>query len=118
MHPKSQPEEQIYVFPSSDHRCRVQSVSFIIHYLARLLSKSEVKWTTSGVVLVSIDALGRSCLKTVLIFDTSKLLLWNCRQQSGRNIYLESIVTLSFLLLPWTGNASILMSIWNLDLTP
>jgi len=32
-----------YVFPSSDHRCRIQSVSFIIHNLARLLSNSEVK---------------------------------------------------------------------------
>ena len=39
MHPKAQPEEQIaYVFPLSDHRCTVQSVRFIIHNLARLLS--------------------------------------------------------------------------------
>jgi len=44
MHQKLQPEGQIaYVFALADHRCIVQSVSFIIHNLARLLWKSEVK---------------------------------------------------------------------------
>jgi len=32
-----------YIFPSSDHRCAFQSVSFIIHNFARLLSKSDMK---------------------------------------------------------------------------
>ena len=76
MHPKSHPEEQLaYVFPLSDHRCTVHSVSFVIHNFVRQLSKSEVKQTISGILLVSIDIFGRCCSKTVVVSDTSRLVL-------------------------------------------
>jgi len=64
----------------------IQSLSFIIHNPARLLSKSEVKETTSGILLMSIDVFSCSCSKTIVVFDTSNLLLSNCSQQSGRNL--------------------------------
>jgi len=111
MHPKSQPEEQI--------RQTTVVQSNLSTTILHVLSKSEVKKTTSDILFVSTDAFGRSFSNTVVVFDTSSLLSWSCSQQSGGNIsYLQQYYDTFISILNMDKNPSIVKSIWNLVLPP
>jgi len=66
--------------------CIIKPVSFIIQNSARLLSKSEVKKITSGILLVLIDAF------VVLVPKQLQSLTPAMKLQSGRSIFYLAIV--------------------------